>query len=78
MVLEWYAPYNRIAFWNKFGRPQGEFTRIGDYMDMLSLWWIDPEKSAQLDRARRDTSMKLGQGEVEEKYWLEFDKTEER
>ena len=77
-IFEWYAPYERIAYWNRFGMPKGEFTRIGDYMDMFSLWWIDPAKAAKLEQARRDPSINLGQGEVEDKYWLDFDKTEDR
>ncbi len=28
--------------------PEGYLTRFGDYRDMPSLWWIDPQK----DRAR--------------------------
>jgi len=77
-ICEWYPQYERITFWNKFGMPKGHFTRIGDYMDMYSLWWNDPAKSQRLDQARRDTSINLGQGEVEDKYWLEFARTEQR
>ena len=77
-ILEWYAPNLRIVYWNKFGMPKGQFSRIGDYLDMPSLWWVDPAKSARLDQARRDTSINLGQGEVEDKYWLEFAQTEQR
>ena len=77
-VFEWFAPYDRVVFWNKFGRPKGEFTRIGNYMDIYSLWWIDPAASQQLEQARRDPSMNLGQGEIEDKYWLEFAKMEEK
>jgi microcin C transport system substrate-binding protein len=76
-IYEWYAPYHRVVFWNKFGAPKGQFTRTGDYADMVALWWIDPDKSQKLDQARADTSINLGQGEVEDKYWLDFDKVEE-
>jgi microcin C transport system substrate-binding protein len=76
-IFEWYAPNERIVFWNKFGRPRGELTRIGDYRDMFSLWWIDPAASGKLEQAKRDPSVNLGQGEVEDKYWLEFAKKEE-
>ena len=77
-IFEWYAPYWRIAFWNKFGFPKGHITRTGNYQDMVSLWWIDPAKSEKLNQARRDSSSNLGQGEVEDKYWMEFAKTEDK
>ena len=76
-IFEWYAPYWRIAFWNKLGFPKGHITRTGNYQDMVALWWIDPEKADRLAQARGDSSSDLGQGEVEDKYWLDFAKTEE-
>ncbi len=76
-VLEWYAPYARVAYWNKFGVPQGHITRIGDYRDIVSMWWVDPDKLDRLERARRDEALDLGQGEVEDKYWLDFSQMEE-
>ena len=77
-ILEWYAPFQRMLYWNKFGQPKGLITRIGDYRDPLSLWWIDPEKSAALDQALKDPSKKLAVGASEDKYWLEFAKVEEQ
>ncbi len=50
-ILGWDAPFNRIAYWNKFGHPESYLTRIGDYSDMPTLWWIDPQKEAELRRA---------------------------
>ena len=35
----------------KFGYPQGILTRIGDYRDVPSLWWLDPEKARRYDEA---------------------------
>ena len=29
-ALQWYAPYIRVTFWNKFGAPQGYLLRTGD------------------------------------------------
>ena len=49
-VLEWYAPFQRMLYWNRFGQPRGLITRIGDYRDALTLWWIDPTRNAELDR----------------------------
>jgi len=77
-IYEWYAPYVRVAFWNKSGAPRGYVTRNGDQMDIPLLWWIDPEKVQKLEQARRDASINLGEGPAEDKYWLEFDKLEEK
>jgi len=77
-LLEWYAPFQRIAYLNKFGQPNGYLTRTGDYSDILSLWWIDPEKSQKLEQALRDPSINLGEGQSEDKYWLDFAKVEEK
>ncbi len=81
-ILEWYPPAARIAYWNKFGMPQGTFSRVGDYEGTLGpgipqLWWIDPEKSQKLTQAMKDNSMKLGTPPVEDHYWREFAKTEQ-
>ena len=75
-ILEWSAPYERIVFWNKFGYPRGLISRIGDYRDIPSMWWIDPEKSRQLDEAMKDQSKSMGEGPRDDKYWLDFAKTE--
>ena len=72
-ILQWTAPYQRILFWNRYGQPDGYFTRVGDYTDLPSLWWIDPEKSQQLDEARGDSSIQLEVGETEDRYWLNFE-----
>jgi microcin C transport system substrate-binding protein len=74
-VLEWDAPFHRIAYWNKFGQPEGYLSRTGeDFMDMPTLWWLDPAKEQQLNRALGDPSIKLDQGQVEVRYWEDFDK----
>jgi hypothetical protein len=70
----WQAPYRRIAYWNKFGQPNGMFTRTGDIQDVPSLWWLDPRKQADLARAMRDASVKLPVGAVEERYWETYSK----
>ena len=33
-ILEWDMPFQRIAYWNKFGHPESYLTRIGDYRDI--------------------------------------------
>ena len=73
-VLKWQAPHLRIAYWNKFGHPQGYITRTNDVADMVGLWWIDPQKSAELDRAMRDESVKFPAVPLENRYWQEYAK----
>jgi microcin C transport system substrate-binding protein len=71
-VLGWDMPFHRIAYWNKFGHPEGYFSRVGDYRDMPTLWWIDPQKDADLRRALRDDSVSLPVGTTEVRYWPEY------
>ena len=67
--------FSRI--WNKFGAPPGYLTRTGDFTGVLSLWWIDPQKNAQLEQARRDSSLKLEKGPEEDRYWLNYGQSEQ-
>jgi microcin C transport system substrate-binding protein len=73
-VLEWTAPFERLVFANKFGYPQGIITRIGDYRDVPSLWWLDPEKSRKHDEAMKNPSVNLGEGASDDKYWIDYGK----
>ena len=77
-LLEWYGSFQRMVYWNKFGMPKGTITRIGDYRDPVSMWWIDPEKNRRLEEALRDSTKKLEVGATEDKYWLDFAKVEEQ
>ena len=79
-VLLWKLPFTRILYWNRFGTPPGYWSRTGDYIGagngpgLVQMWWVDPAKEARLDQARRDTSIKLEVGPVEDRYWLEYEK----
>jgi hypothetical protein len=42
------------------------------------MWWIDADKEKKLKQALKDTSIQLGAGPVEDKYWLEFAKVEDQ
>ncbi len=75
-ALQWYGPYQRFAYWNRFGHPDSYLTRVGDYTDVLTLWWVDPQKQAALDHALRDDSVKLPVGQTEVRYWQEHAKAE--
>jgi len=82
-VMEWYGPSHRVAYWNKFGMPQGVFSRVGDYHGTIGpgipqLWWIDPAKEAKLQEAMRDPKIKLPVPPVENHYWQEYAKTERK
>jgi len=74
-ALEWYDPAIRIAYWNKFGAPQGYFPRTADALSELTTWWIDPAKDAALQKAMRNSSAKLEVGSDEDHYWDEYGKT---
>jgi len=78
-IMEWYPPAERVAYWNRYGMPQGTFSRVGDYDGSLApgipqLWWIDPVKSQKLNQAMTDESVKLEISTVEDRYWKEFGK----
>jgi microcin C transport system substrate-binding protein len=75
-VLGWDAPFSRIAYWNKFGHPDGYLTRVGDYRDIPTLWWLDPQKEADLHRAMGDDSAKLPVGDTEVRYWPQYGERE--
>lgn len=75
-ILQWSAPFQRLVFWNKFGYPQGILTRIGDYRDVPTLWWFDPEKARRVEAAMKDTSINIGEGAPDDKYWVEYGKRE--
>jgi microcin C transport system substrate-binding protein len=49
VVPEWYAPAERIASWNIFGRPDVLPSQDPSY---FAAWWIDPEKQKALEAAR--------------------------
>ncbi|MBN2171209.1 MAG: ABC transporter substrate-binding protein [Candidatus Krumholzibacteriota bacterium] len=69
-ALAWYAPFSRIAFWNKYGYPDGYLGRVGDYLAVMQYWYEDPARKAAMERAIADPSIKLPTGEVVDKYWL--------
>ena len=78
-ILEWYPPYERILYWNKFGAPDGYLGRTGRYdgssggPGIPQLWWIDPDKQRELSAARQDQGKSMEVGETEDRYWLEFE-----
>jgi microcin C transport system substrate-binding protein len=80
-ILEWSLPAQRFAYWNRFGMPQGTFSRVGDFSGSLApgipqVWWVDPAKAQRLDQAQRDSSIKLETPPVDDRYWEEYGKTQ--
>jgi microcin C transport system substrate-binding protein len=73
-ILEWQAPFDRIAYQNKFGHPESFFTRIGDQYDMMKYWWIDPALERRHAEAEKNPSVKMDVGPLEVRYWAEFAK----
>ena len=71
-ILGWEAPFFRIAFWNKFGSPEGYLSRFGYYRDPLSLWWFHPQKEARWRQAMANTSETLEVGETDVHYWEQY------
>ena len=52
VVPHWHIPYDRLAYWDKFGRPvmtpaQGV---------QFDTWWVDPEKAATLEARKSGLS----------------------
>jgi microcin C transport system substrate-binding protein len=75
-MLEWYAPYHRFVYWNKYGQPPGYLSRIGlglsGYFDPLMMWWRDPVKEAALNEARKaNRSLEIGPSDI--RYWDDFE-----
>ena len=44
VIPNWHAPYDRVAYWDKFGRPKVTPTRG----NQLFAWWVDAEKAKTL------------------------------
>ena len=68
-VLMWQPPYQRIAFWNKFGKTEGYLTRFGDYRDAPSLWWVDGQQQGAMAKGMADPTVKMQVGAVDVHYW---------
>jgi microcin C transport system substrate-binding protein len=74
-ILTWEEPFQRIAFWNKFGHPESYLTRLGDSREPPTLWWSDSRKDDQLKRAVTDPTIKFDVTPVEKRYWLDYAKS---
>lgn len=68
-VLDWFNPAQRVFYWNKFGMPKWGVMRFKDQEDMMYTWWVDPIKAAQLEKAKKDSSMTLETTPIENRFW---------
>jgi microcin C transport system substrate-binding protein len=46
-IFQLYTPFERFAYWNKFGHPRPLPARG---ISFPTVWWVDPEKAANLER----------------------------
>ena len=67
-ALAWSSDYTRVLYYNKFGYPETYFSKIGDYADIKTMWWADPEKEKALAEAA-ETGGKLPVGGIEARPW---------
>ena len=49
VVPHWHYPYERLAYWDMFGRPEHLPSQTSASMQ---VWWIDPAKAKTVDSAR--------------------------
>lgn len=54
VIPQWHITGDRLAFWNKFGRP--EVTPVRGYQ--IDAWWIDPVLQRQLDARKAEVVAK--------------------
>ncbi len=52
-VLMWQCDHHRILYWNRYGTPDKVFDRFNREDAIPVYWWLDPTKSAALDKAMK-------------------------
>ena len=52
-VLMWQCDHHRILYWNRYGTPAGVLDRFNREDAIPVYWWLDPAKSAALDKAMK-------------------------
>ena len=51
VIPQWYLDATRVAYWDKFGRPEG-LPQPTFGFDPVSTWWVDESKLAELDASQ--------------------------
>lgn len=77
-VLDWYNPARRIIYWNKFGMPKWGVMRFNGEEDMMYVWWVDPLKAAQLEKAKQDSGLTLSTEPIEQRFWTDWKAARQR
>ena len=49
VIPQWHIPYDRVVYWNKFGRP----SVVPDSGYSFMTWWIDPTRLKVLEAQKR-------------------------
>ncbi|MCL4101670.1 extracellular solute-binding protein [Fibrobacter sp. HC4] len=52
-VLMWQCDHHRILYWNRFGMPEKVLDNFNREDAIPVYWWVDPVKSAALDKAMK-------------------------
>uniref|UniRef100_UPI001356CF51 extracellular solute-binding protein n=1 Tax=Geminicoccus flavidas TaxID=2506407 RepID=UPI001356CF51 len=50
LIPHWYSMYDRLARWDKFGRPE----RMPRYSIDLFSWWIENQRATQVEQAKSE------------------------
>ena len=53
IVPQFYAPRDRVAYWDRFGHPERLPSRTSPLGAFLPIWWHDPARAGKLDEARK-------------------------
>ena len=56
IVPNWYIPYDRIVYWNKFSHPNTNPSQSLIINNILEWWWLDENKAISLKKARASGS----------------------
>lgn len=72
-ALSWYAPFQRLGYWNKFGQPKFYLGKISDWRDVFRTWWYDPEKATIVEKGKEDSSVRMPIGPVDVRFWQEYE-----
>ena len=54
VIPHWHSTYWRVAFWDKFGRPE----KLADYGLDFQSWWIDTDKEQEMAGKRKGVGLK--------------------
>lgn len=58
VIPQWHISYHRVAYWDKFERPDVSPIYDSGYQTGLMSWWVSPEKEAALKSVRTNTTSK--------------------